>query len=97
MYFFFPVCSFPRPFHELQTHDKEEIFPCKLYESIILGVIVGKLLNIPIPYDHQGLKLTFKSLTDESDEEIKGGWSVQRRERDTSPITEMTITYFKGG
>jgi len=82
---FFPICSFPHPFHELQTHDKAETFPCKVYESIILGVIVGKLLKIPIPYNHQGVKLTFASLTYESDEEMKGGWSMQRRERDMSP------------
>jgi len=62
-----------------------------------LGVIVGKLLKIPIPYDHQGLKLTFKSLTYESDEEMKGGWSIHRRVIDTSRITEMAVKCIKGG
>ena len=36
-------------FHELQTYDRGVFFPCILYESRILGVIIGKFIEVPIP------------------------------------------------
>jgi hypothetical protein len=36
-------------FQELQAYDRKESLACKLYESIILRISIGKFMRISVP------------------------------------------------